>query len=125
MSLAFASSIPVLGLERFCPRKGCPWPWTFLGPWPRALCPRLHLWYVLTCFRKKMICLVLCGVLVARNSLKTMTTDKLYQRIDYYCMLIYTQSLIWPATRPHYLLNFGSEKIGPRTIKLTFIMYIL
>ena len=30
-SLALASSIPVLGLERLCPRKGCPWPW----PWPR------------------------------------------------------------------------------------------
>ena len=28
-SLALASSIPVLGLERVCPRKGCPWPW----PW--------------------------------------------------------------------------------------------
>ena len=27
VSLAFASSIPVLGLERVCPRKGCPWPW--------------------------------------------------------------------------------------------------
>ena len=26
-SLALASSNPVLGLERFCPRKGCPWPW--------------------------------------------------------------------------------------------------
>ena len=26
-SLALASSIPVLGLERFCSRKGCPWPW--------------------------------------------------------------------------------------------------
>ena len=25
MSLTLASSIPVLGLERFCPRKGCPW----------------------------------------------------------------------------------------------------
>ena len=24
----------------------------------------------------------------------------------------------WPATKPHYLLNFSSEKIGPRTIKL-------
>ena len=32
-----ASSIPVLGLERVCPRKGCPWPW--------ALYPRLHLWW--------------------------------------------------------------------------------
>ena len=29
-SLALASSIPVLGLESVCPRKGCPWPW----PWP-------------------------------------------------------------------------------------------
>ena len=36
-------------------------------------------------------------------------------------MLIYTQSLIWPSTRPQYLLNFGSEKIGPRTIELAFI----
>ena len=36
-SLALASSISVLGLESVCPRKGCPW------PWPRALCPRLHL----------------------------------------------------------------------------------
>ena len=71
-----------------------------------------------TCFHKEMISLVLCGVLVACNSFKTMTTDKIYQVIDYYCMLIYTQSLIWPATRPHYLFNFGSEKIGPRTIKL-------
>ena len=26
-SLVLASSIPVLGLERVCPRKGCPWPW--------------------------------------------------------------------------------------------------
>ena len=57
------------------------------------------------------------------NCLKTMTTDKLYQRIDYHCMLSYTKSLIWPATRPHHLLNFGSEKIEPRTIKLAFIMY--
>ena len=53
-SLALASSIPVLGLESVCPRKGCPWPWPrifFLcpwpWPWPRALCPRLHLWQLL------------------------------------------------------------------------------
>ena len=48
--LSLASSIPVLGLESVCPRKGCPWPWPriFLcpWPWPRALCPRLHLWLV-------------------------------------------------------------------------------
>ena len=49
VSLVLASSIPVLGLERVCPRKGCPWPWSwpriFLcpWPWPRALCPRVHL----------------------------------------------------------------------------------
>ena len=48
-SLALASSIPVLGLESVCPRKGCSWPWPriFLCPWPRALCPRLHLWVLL------------------------------------------------------------------------------
>ena len=45
--------------------------------------------------------------LVAFNFLKAMTTDKLYQRTDYYWMLIYIQSLTWPATRPHNLLNFG------------------
>ena len=38
-----------------------------------------------------MIGLVLCGVLVACNSLKTITTDKLYESIDYYCVLIYTE----------------------------------
>ena len=27
VSLVLASSIPILGLERFYPRKGCPWPW--------------------------------------------------------------------------------------------------
>ena len=25
--MSLASSIPVLGLKRFCPRKGCPYPW--------------------------------------------------------------------------------------------------
>ena len=37
--VSLASSIPVLGLESVCPRKGCPW------PWPRAfvsLTPPLH-----------------------------------------------------------------------------------
>ena len=29
VSLALASSIPVLGLESVCPRKGCPWPRIF------------------------------------------------------------------------------------------------
>ena len=47
-SLVLASSIPVLGLEKVCPRKGCPWPWPrifFLCPWPRAFCPQFHLWW--------------------------------------------------------------------------------
>ena len=43
-----------------------------------------------TCFHKEIIGLALCKVLAACNSLKTMTTDKIYQRIDYHCMLIYT-----------------------------------
>ena len=68
-----------------------------------------------------MIGLVLRGVSVACNFLKTMATDKLYQRIALYVNIVYTLSLIWPATRPHYLLNFGSEKIGPRTTKLAVI----
>ena len=25
--VSLASSVPVFGFERFCPRKGCPWPW--------------------------------------------------------------------------------------------------
>ena len=31
VSLALALSVPVLRLERICPRKGCfwPWPWIF------------------------------------------------------------------------------------------------
>ena len=41
-----------------------------------------------TCFHKKMIGPVLCGVSVACNFLKTMTTDKLYQRIDLYVNLL-------------------------------------
>ena len=32
-----------LGLEHSCPRKVGSWPRIFLCPWPRALCPRLHL----------------------------------------------------------------------------------
>ena len=50
--VSLALSIPVLGLESVCPRKGCLWPRIFLcpWPWPRALCPWLHLrslvaWY--------------------------------------------------------------------------------
>ena len=45
-----ASSIPVPGLERVCPRKGCPWPRIFLCPWPWALCHRLHLCFTLSLY---------------------------------------------------------------------------
>ena len=56
----------------------------------------------------------LLAILSKRRQLKNFTNALI-------CMLIYTRSLIWPATGPHYLLTFGSEKIGPRTIKLAFI----
>ena len=68
-----------------------------------------------TCFHQEMVGLVVGGGLVAYNSLKTITTDELYQHIDYYCIAIYTQSSNWPAAIPHHLFTFGSEKIGPCT----------
>ena len=42
---SLATTIPVLGLERVCPRKFGPWPRIVLSPWPwpRTLCPRLYL----------------------------------------------------------------------------------
>ena len=40
--------------------------------------------------------LALCGVLVACDSLKTIITDKLYRRIDYFCMLIHTRVQFGP-----------------------------
>ena len=52
---------------------------------------------LLLAFTNKKKCLVLpyglalCGILVACNSLKTITSDKLYQRIDYFRMLVYTR----------------------------------
>ena len=49
---SLASSISALGLERVCPWKVCSWPCIFLCPWPRALCPRLHLWL---CFCRRPI----------------------------------------------------------------------
>ena len=70
------------------------------GPPPSSIMAPMSLWNFVVC-----------------KSFKTITTDKLHQRIDYYSVLIYTQSSIWYFTRPHYSFNFGSEKIGPRTIK--------
>ena len=46
-SWPLALTIPVLGLERVCPRNVGPWPRIFFSspwPWPRRLCPRLNLW---------------------------------------------------------------------------------
>ena len=66
-----------------------------------------------------MIGLVVCGVLAACNSLKT-TTDKLYQRIDYYCMLIYAQ-FNFARYQTTLFVEFSSEKIGQqRLIKLAY-----
>ena len=53
LPVSLASSIPVLGLERICPRKGCPSPQIFYVL-RRALCPRLHF-----CFLCKSDCLLL------------------------------------------------------------------
>ena len=61
-------------------------------------------------------------VFVTCNSLKTIATDKLYQRIEFYCwMLIYTQSLVWPATRPHYSLNFVFGGLVPSRLPVVVI----
>ena len=38
---SLASSIPVFGLERFCPRKGCPWPRIFFASLALALASSL------------------------------------------------------------------------------------
>ena len=54
-----------------------------------------------------MIGRLLCGVSVAHNFFKMMTTDKRYQRFDLYVNLQTEFNL----ARYHYLLNFGSEKI--------------
>ena len=68
-----------------------------------------------------MVVLVLVGVLVAGNFLKTITTDKLYQRVDYFGTLIYAPEFnLARYYTQHYSLNFGSEKIRPRTIKLAY-----
>ena len=66
-----------------------------------------------------MIGLDLCGVSVACNFLKTMTTDKLEQRIDLYVNLHTEFNLTRFQTT--LFVEFCSEKIGPRTIKLAFI----
>ena len=42
---SFALCFWFFGIDRVCPRKVCPWPRIFLCSWPRALCPRLHLWW--------------------------------------------------------------------------------
>ena len=66
-----------------------------------------------------MIGLVICGVSVACNFFKTMTTDKLYQRIDLYVNLHKEFNLARYQTT--LFVNFGSEKIEPRPIKLAFV----
>ena len=51
-----------------------------------------------------------------------MTTDKLYQRIDLDVNLHTEFNLArYQTTLFTYSLNFGSQKIGSRTIKLAFI----
>ena len=55
--------------------------------------------------------------LVACNFLKTMTTDKLYQRIDLYVNLQAEFNLALYKTT--FFVEFWFKKIGPRTVKLT------
>ena len=66
-----------------------------------------------------MIGLVLCGVSVACNFLKTMTTEKFYQLIDLYVNLHTEFNLARYQTT--LFVEFWLKKIGPRTIKLAFI----
>ena len=60
-----------------------------------------------TCFHKKMVGFVLCGVSVACNSLKTMATDKLFQRIfvNLHTEFIFARSQTTLFVE-HYLLNY-------------------
>ena len=74
---------------------------------------------LITCFHKKMIGLVLCGVSVASNILKTMTINKLYQRFDLYVNLHAEFNLARYQTT--IFAEFWFRKIGPRTIKLALI----
>ena len=53
-ALSLASSIPVLGLERVCPRKGCPW------PWPRVFFVSLALASSLVSSTPPLVYIVLC-----------------------------------------------------------------
>ena len=72
-----------------------------------------------TCFHKKIIVLVLCGVVVACNSLKTITTNELYQRIDLYVNLHTEFNLA--RYQITLFVEFWFRKVGPRTIKLALL----
>ena len=72
-----------------------------------------------TYFHKKMIGLVLCDVSVACSFLKTMTTDKLYQRIDL-CVNLHTEFNL-ARYQTTLFVEFWFKKNSTRTIKLTFI----
>ena len=62
---------------------------------------------------------MICGVSVSCNFFKTITIDKLYQRIDLYDNLHTGFNLAHKQTT--LFVNFGSEKIEPRAIELVFI----
>ena len=79
LALALASSIPVLGLERVCPRKGCPWPWPWLRNFfvslalalasslvsstPPLETTSLRRFKILNCYSTPAVALGLCGSL--------------------------------------------------------------
>ena len=125
-SLALASSIPVLGLKKVCPRKGCPWPWPriflcpwpriFLcpWPWPRALCPRLHLCY--PSIQRLRICssfirsAIWSGRALSLGT-KITTSDKFHAGFNTlsFCQPVYS---LFAADK-----KTNSEMAGPRAIK--------
>ena len=68
---SLASSIPVLGLKRVCPRKAVLGPGFFLCPWPRTLCPRFHL-----CWRGEGGLLFKVGIMVTKHVIAIKRSDE-------------------------------------------------
>ena len=105
--VSLVSSIPVLGLESVCPWKGCLLPWPrifcvlgldhgfFLWPWPRALRPRLHLWWLVLYFCNELVDAWLCCC----------------QSTSYIWLLVYSWSCSWPLHFIQFLL-FAQKMIS-------------
>ena len=122
-------SLMVLGREH-----SCPWPQEGLSmeglslasdfflctwPWPRALCPRLHLWYLT---KKKKFCHVffsvhVCGkeqLLIADVTLSKQFTAPAFRTEHYSCSLLCNYVVVAQEnTRIRFWINdFGTERFG-------------